>query len=309
MLASIRRFFAHRGVLEVETPLLCESAATEPNLTFFEASYRTSGNTGGKQLYLQTSPEFAMKRLLASGLGSIYQICKAFRNSERGRNHNPEFTMLEWYRVGFSLTELMDEVEAIMNELYQTGAELAPSTRHSYPSLFQHYTGLHPLESTLDQFTDFAVTHGLPEARQLCGNDRAVWLDLLFDRMIQPKLGTKSLCFVYGYPALFPSMARKMLEDSRYVERVEVFLNGIEIGNGFHELTDPLEQRERFKQDLEARSLIQAQIPPQDERFLSAMSHGIPECSGIALGLDRILMQLVEAKSIDEVLSFPVEIA
>jgi lysyl-tRNA synthetase class 2 len=307
LLADIRRFFAERGVLEVETPLLCHAAATDPNLHAFAARYVPPGAAQGRELYLQTSPEFAMKRLLAAGSGSIYQICKAFRNEERGRHHNPEFTLLEWYRIGFGLADLMDEAEALLAGICRDATPLATAERCAYIGIFEHHLGLDPLRASPADFARCARQRGLREAEALCGEERAAWLDLLFGYFVQPHLGRGRAAFVYGYPACLPSLARRRLDDPRVVERVEVFLEGLELGNGFHELADALEQEARFDADLAERHAKGLTLPPKDPRLLAALRHGLPDCSGIAIGLDRLLMLLGGADSIDGVLAFPVE--
>ncbi len=307
LLAGIRRFFAARDVLEVETPLLCHAAVTDPNLHAFTTRFVPPGAPQGRDLYLQTSPEFAMKRLLAAGSGSIYQICKAFRDEESGRHHNPEFTLLEWYRVGFSLADLMDEVEALLAEVCGAAYPLAPAGRHGYAELFERHLGIDPLTATLADFARCAEARDFPEASALCGDDRKVWLDLLFSYFVQPQLGRGRASFVYGYPACLPSLARHNPDDPRVVERVEVFLEGLELGNGFHELADAVEQEARFDHDLAERQGRGLALPPKDERLLAALRHGLPDCSGIAIGLDRLLMLLAGAGAIGEVLAFPVD--
>ncbi len=306
MLAKIRRFFARRGVLEVETPLLCHAAGTDPNVHPFTAAFRQPGQSQGTTLYLQTSPEFAMKRLLVAGSGSIYQICKAFRNEEPGRYHNPEFTILEWYRVGFSLGDLMDEIDALLGCLFAGVRELDPSERHAYRALFARHTGVDPVLATPEEFAACARRHGLDEAVALCGEDRNTWLDLLFSHLIQPCLGRGHVSFVQDYPASLPSLARAKPGQPEVVERVEVFMDGMELGNGYHELADAAEQSRRFNADLELRRTMGSPLPPKDQLFLAALDAGLPDCSGIALGLDRVLMLLAGAESIGQVLAFPV---
>lgn len=326
MLAKIRRFFAGRGVLEVETPLLCRAAGTDPNLQPFTADFRLPGQTQGTPLYLQTSPEFAMKRLLAAGAGSIYQICKAFRNEEAGRFHNPEFTILEWYQVGFGLEDLMDEVDALLTCLFAGICELQPAERISYRDLFQRHTGLNPLQASIADFATCAQRHGLDEAEMLCGENRSVWLDLLFSHLVQPGLGrlkrpddspppqrsagvlsTIRPSFVHSYPAFLPSLARKKPGEPEAVERVEVFIDGVELGNGYHELADAAEQEKRFDADLSARREMGLALPPKDRRLLAALDAGLPDCSGIALGLDRLLLLTTKAQALGEVLAFPID--
>ncbi|MDD5274068.1 MAG: EF-P lysine aminoacylase GenX, partial [Methylovulum sp.] len=203
LLHDIRQFFRQCGVLEVETPLLSHTTGTDPQLAFFSTEYHSPPSR--QTLFLQTSPEFAMKRLLAAGSGSIYQICKAFRNGEAGRFHNPEFTLLEWYRVGFDLVQLMDEIEALFNVLFD-GFGLRATQRISYQTVFQHYTGLDPLRFCYPDYCAFAQANDLPEAMDLCGNDPVSWLDLIFSHKIQPFLSDNALCLVYAYPACQSSL-------------------------------------------------------------------------------------------------------
>lgn len=300
MLQRIRVFFAEQNVLEVETPLLSSACGTDPNLAFFNTFYETPPNR--QQLFLQTSPEFAMKRLLAAGSGSIFQICKAFRNGEAGRFHNPEFTMLEWYRVDFDLTQLMDEVENLFDELFE-GTLNAPQ-RVSYQAIFEKFTGLNALNFSLDDYRAFAEKENLPDAITLCSDNHVLWLDFLFSFCVQPHLGKNGLCLVYGYPACQSSLARLNVENPLITERVEVFLNGIELGNGYHELTDVAEQHRRFDAEIEIRKQQNLPAVAKDENLLAALEHGLPNCAGIALGLDRILMILAKKAAISEVLSF-----
>ena len=307
LLAAVRRFFAGRGVLEVETSLLCRSGVTDPHLQGFTTRLRLPGARPGPKLYLQTSPEFAMKRLLAAGSGSIYQICKAFRNEEAGRHHNPEFTLLEWYRVGYSLLDLIDEIEALFDELCDEDLPLQAAERFAYADIFERHVGADPLTATPAEFAARARSLGLPEAEALCGEDRSIWLDLLFSHVVQPQLGRGRASFVHDYPACLPSLARKRPDDPRVVERVEVFLGGLELGNGFHELADADEQEERFERDLALRRRQGLPLPPKDGRLLAALRAGLPDCSGVAIGLDRLLMLLARADSIGEVLAFPIE--
>ena len=307
MLAKIRDFFAGRRVLEVETPLLCHAAGTDPNLQPFTAEFRLAGQSRGTPLYLQTSPEFAMKRLLAAGSGSIYQICKAFRNEEAGRYHNPEFTILEWYRVGFSLEDLMDEVDALLARLFVGLRDVRPAERHAYRELFARHTGCDPVTASPAQFAACACRHGLDEAETLCGEDRNTWLDLLFSHIIQPHLGLGRPCFIHGYPACLPSLARAKPDEPDMVERVEVFMDGMELGNGYRELADAAEQEGRFDADLTVRQGLGLPLPPKDRRLLAALDSGLPDCSGIALGLDRLLMLASGASSIAQTLAFTVD--
>ena len=307
MLANIRRFFSDRGVLEVETPLLCHAAGTDPNLQPFTSEFRLPGQSQGTPLYLQTSPEFAMKRLLAASAGSIYQVCKAFRNEEAGRFHNPEFTLLEWYRVGFGLDDLMDETDALLACLFAGVRESRPAERLAYRALFHRHTGLDPVSATPQAFAACARQRGLAEAEALCGEDRNLWLDLLFSHLIQPGLGLGRPSFVHDYPACLPSLARAKPGEIDVVERVEVFMDGLELGNGYHELADAAEQERRFEHDLSIRRSMGLPLPPKDARLLAALDFGLPDCAGIALGVDRLLMLATGASAIAQTLAFPVD--
>jgi lysyl-tRNA synthetase class 2 len=304
LLQDIRRFFVGRGVLEVETPLLSRSSGTDPQLDFFTTEFNLFPER--QTLFLQTSPEFAMKRLLAAGSGSIFQICKAFRNGESGRYHNPEFTLLEWYRVGFTLSDLMDEIAELIAFLFKNKFPLNETQRFSYQHIFQHYTGLDPLDFSYPAYCSYALKNKLPDAIGICEHDHALWLDLLFSHMVQPNLGDNALCLVYGYPACQSSLAKINQQDARITERVEIFINGIELGNGYYELTDAIEQEKRFNQEISVRQTRNQTAAVKDQQFISALKAGLPDCSGMAIGLDRLLMLLCKKTSIGDVLAFPV---
>ena len=320
MLAEIRQFFAERSVLEVETPLLGHSIGTDPQLEFFTTEYclfpgmEYAPQTGWEPvwrpprrqtLFLQTSPEFAMKRLLAAGSGSIYQIGKAFRNGESGRFHNPEFTMLEWYRVGFTLPQLMDEIAELIDRLF-SAQSLQETQRVSYQDVFVSFTGLDPLLFSYQDYCAVAVEFDLPEAVDICGQDHALWLDLLFSHKVQPHLGENALCMVYGYPACQSSLARINEQCAQISDRVELFIKGVELGNGYYELADAEEQGRRFDKELAIRQQHKLPVSVKDRHLIAALETGLPECSGMAIGLDRLLMLLSGSASIDDVLSFPI---
>jgi len=307
LLSDIRTFFSQRGVLEVETPLLCHTTGTDPQLDFFATDYRFLPQP--QSLFLQTSPEFAMKRLLVAGSGSIYQICKAFRNGESGRFHNPEFTLLEWYRLGFELSELMAEVGELISTLLAPRLPLKKITYHSYSALFEQITGLNPLVFSALDYQTYTQNQGLAEAGQLCGEDHALWLDFIFSHQIQPQLGVDAVCLVYDYPAFLPSLARVKATNPQVVERFEVFVAGLELGNGFFELADVAEQERRFEAEIKERQIKGLPAVKKDTYLLAALEQGLPDCSGVALGLDRLLMLLTESNSIADVLAFPVAIA
>ena len=303
MLSAIRRFFDERQVLEVETPLLCHATGTDPQLDFFTSQFNFQPHR--QTLFLQTSPEFAMKRLLAAGSGSIYQICKAFRNGEAGRYHNPEFTILEWYRPDFGLPELMAEVAELLGVLLQPFFPVSVRTV-PYQTLFQERTGLDPLVFDLSIYRAYALAQGCEEAPALCGDDHALWLDFIFSHKVQPAMTHRVLYLVHGYPAIQSSLARINVNDNRISERFEVFVNGVELGNGFFELADAAEQEARFDKEIAHRQTHGLPAVGKDQRFLGALRAGLPDCSGVAVGLDRLLMVATGAAAIDQVLAFAV---
>jgi lysyl-tRNA synthetase class 2 len=302
ILATIRAFFADRGVLEVETPLLASAPVTDLHLHALSCRYRGPGVDGAQTLYLQTSPEFAMKRLLAAGSGPIYQICKAFRDGEAGRRHNPEFTILEWYRPGWDHHELMDEVD----ELLATILGSRSAERISYATAFDRYAGVDVFkdedtdESLLLRVADF----GLDDINSLSKDDL---LDVILTHVIEPKLGHCQPTFIHDYPASQAALARIRDGNPPLAERFEVFVEGVELANGYHELADPTEQRRRFKADIEARNRRGLPQVPIDERLLSALEQGLPNCAGIALGVDRLLMVASGTRDLADVLAFPVD--
>ncbi len=304
LLAAIRAFFQQRGVMEVETPICSAYATTDSALESLTTSFNGPGASRGKELYLQTSPEFAMKRMLAAGSGPIYQICKVLRDGELGRLHNPEFTMLEWYRPGFDHHRLMDEVAEMINGFFP---DPLPVVRVSYRDMFQNHLGLDPHACTAEQLRDHALRLDISGAESLDLSDGDGWLDLLLTHRIEHHLGKNSICFVYDYPVSQASLARIRPGDPPVAERFELYMEGIELANGFHELTSAQEQRRRFECDLEHRRKNGLKQVSMDERFLDALDYGMPDCSGVALGIDRLLMRLTEVGSIREVLAFPLD--
>ena len=301
MLEAIRDFFRNREILEVETPICSRCATTDPAIESLRSDFTGPQAVGGLPLYLHTSPEFAMKRLLAAGSGPIYQICKVFRNGEAGSRHNPEFTLLEWYRPGFDHQALMDEVEQLVRQL-MPGRPVA--RRFSYRALFEHYLQIDPHQADVDRLQACAAQQGLLDAARLELPDRDAWLDLLLSHCIEPKLG-EGLCFVYDYPASQAALARIRPGAPPLAERFELYIDGIEVANGFHELTDARQQEARFQQECEVRRQRGLPEVPMERRLLQALEHGLPACAGVALGLDRLLMQLSAASHIDQVLAFP----
>jgi lysyl-tRNA synthetase class 2 len=308
LLQRIRAFFSARGVLEVETPVLSGAATTDPALASFATRYTGPLFPQGQTLYLHTSPEFPMKRLLAAGSGSIYQICKVFRDGESGRRHNPEFTLLEWYRVGFDHHQLMTETGELVMELLAPALGLNPPEKLTYREAFLRHTNINPHTATVLDYAAVADAHGIRVPIDLHQHaDVAVWRDLLLTHVVEPKLGQGQLTFIYDYPACQASLARIQPDEPPVAARFELYLNGMELANGFHELAAADEQRARFEQQLHAREAGGLPAVPVDERLLAALAHGLPDCAGVALGFDRLVMLAGGARAIEEVIAFPVD--
>lgn len=296
ILQTIRHFFSERKVLEVETPLLSRYTVTDPHVIGIPALFITHETE--QTLYLQTSPEYAMKKLLAAGSGPIFQICKAFRQGDWGRFHNPEFTMLEWYRPGFDHHALMDE----MDELLQTILSVQKATRMTYAEVFHHFLQIDPHQAEIKELEACAKKHIHFEG-ELSGRNQ--WLDLLLTHCIEPHVGKENPFFLYDFPVSQAALAKiRTDENPPAASRFEVYFKGIELANGFHELQDAREQRKRFQKDLIYREQLGLAAVPIDEEFLAALQHGIPDCAGVALGVDRLVMLALSQQSVAEVMSF-----
>lgn len=289
ILKKIRDFFATRNVLEVDTPLLGTTTASDPHITSIRVDDR----------YLQTSPEFAMKRLLSAGSGSIYQICKAFRDDEVGRLHNPEFTILEWYRPGFNHLDLMQE----MDELLQIILNTKPADKFSYQELFAQFLKINPHHASFTELKQCAEKNGVQYAESI-HDDKDDWLHLLMTHCIEPNIGKEKPVFIYDYPASQAALAQIRPGNPTVAERFEVYFHGVELANGYHELADSKEQRQRFLADNKKRAQLGFDTVPVDEKLLAALAHGFPECAGVALGVDRLIMLAMQAESISNILSF-----
>ncbi len=309
LLARTREFFAGRGVLEVDTPLVVNAPVSDPHIHSATVSLTSAPHSGAAgapaaaTLYLHTSPEYAMKRLLAAGSGDIYQVCHVVRAQERGRLHNPEFTLIEWYRLGFTLDELMDEVEALVRVLLGPAAGSRASERISYGEAFQRELGLDPFTAPEGALEAAARPLGFESG----AGDRDSWLELLMGARVGPRLGRGLLTFVHGYPASQAALARLDPRDPRTAQRFELYCDGVELANGFHELTAHTEHRARFERDNAQRRRLGLTPCAGDERLLAALACGLPDCAGVALGFDRTLMLATGAEHIDEVLAFPTE--
>ncbi|HEU4618634.1 MAG TPA: EF-P lysine aminoacylase GenX [Gammaproteobacteria bacterium] len=336
VLARIRAFFAARGVLEVETPALSGAAPTDPAIESIAADVRS---LGGRR-FLHTSPELAMKRLLASGSGDIYQMCRVFRDDELGRWHEPEFTLLEWYRIGFDDARLMDEVAELAIDALGGAASGWPVSRVPYRAAFEAAVGIDPLESaggidppegavgggdssggsgsSLSRPLGTGLETRLPTRLQTrletrlralgvdvpAGLDADALLDLAFSALVLPGFRKDALTFVHDYPASQAALAKLKPGSPRVAARFELFAGGLELANGFAELTDAAEQRRRFEADLQERRARGQPEPPIDEAFLAALEHGMPECAGVALGVDRLVALAAREPSLAGVLAF-----
>ena len=308
LLRRVREFFAARAVTEVDTPFLVNAPVSDVHLHSATVRLDPQPTAGAEAapLFLHTSPEYAMKRLLAAGSGDIYQLCHVVRGMERGRLHNPEFTLIEWYRIGFSLGQLMDEVEALVKALLGAAAPRA-SEHISYREAFLRELSLDPLtapDAVLAHAAQSLALRGTAAAEDAVSRDE--WLELLMGTYIGPRLGRDRLTFVHGYPASQAALARLDPADPRVAQRFELYCAGIELANGFHELAASAEQRARFESDNARRRRLGLPAFPLDERLLAALPT-LPDCVGVALGFDRTLMLAVGAARIEEVLPFPTE--
>ncbi|MFL9585044.1 EF-P lysine aminoacylase EpmA [Stenotrophomonas sp. AB1(2024)] len=297
--ALIRAFFAERDVLEVETPILSEAGNTEPNIDSFHTRFSGHVDAGSAQRWLRTSPEFPLKRLLAAGVGDCYELGRVFRNGEAGGRHNPEFTMLEWYRVGWDHHRLIEETVALVRAaLAQVGREATLQVL-DYRSLYQLHAGLDPFDASLE-----ALQAPLADVRiDADGLTRDDWLDLLMTHCIQPTFGDDQMTVVHDWPASQAALARVRPGRPPLAERFELYLGAVELANGYHELNDADEQRARFVRDHAVRQARGAVLPPLDERLLDALP-ALPDCAGVAVGVDRLLMAMNRTGRIADVLAF-----
>ena len=292
LLRDIRHYFSEQNVLEVETPVISMAANTDPEIQ----SIRTEGNG-----YLRTSPEFALKRLLAAGSGDIYELGRVFRAGEAGRFHNPEFTLLEWYRVHYSYHDLMVEVARMVRHCSRGKFDQWPEEKLSYRDLFIRHLKLDPFAADIAELSATAGEHGIGDIEL----GRSQWLDLLLSHVIQPALPERGLTFVFDYPADQAALARIRPDTPPVAERFELYLGRNELANGYQELTDAGEQLRRFKAENAQREKRGEAVYPIDRHLITALEHGLPECAGVALGVDRLLMSICAADSVDEVLAFP----
>lgn len=303
MLGRIRAYFAASRVLEVQTPLLSSAATSDPQIE----SIATAPANGSRH-YLQTSPEFAMKRLLAAGVGDCYQVCPVFRDGEAGRLHNPEFTMIEWYRIDFGIEQLQQDVDRVLRAACEGIRSFAPARLVTYRDSIAAACGIDCRAADAAEIRRALAARGI-EPMNAEAWDRDAWLDLLMGAVVGPQLGHDAPVFVRDYPASQAALARLRPEPdgSQVAERFELYLDGVEIANGFHELGDALEQQRRFEQDLQVRSSRGQPVNPLDRRLLAALGHGLPDCAGVALGFDRLVMAALGLPSLTDAICFPAD--
>jgi len=310
LLHAARDYFGRLDVLEVETPALSRTGATDPHLSNVRCSLALRSD---ETFYLHTSPEYAMKRLLAAGSPDIYQICKVFRDKELGARHHPEFTMIEWYRKDMGLHDMIDNTCALIATLYaadqaeKSDHEPVPVHRHHYRDLFRTTTGVDPLLGGLDELIHCAnkLTPGVtPDFTRQLGDDRNAWLDYLMSRVVIPGLSRERLTVVHHYPASQAALARLDPDDERFAERFEIFFRGLELANGYRELANAEEQRRRFEDDRRQRAAAGDEDILPDNALLAALEHGLPDCCGVAIGFDRLMMSISRVSTINETISF-----
>ncbi|MCC8556322.1 EF-P lysine aminoacylase EpmA [Xanthomonas hortorum] len=297
--AVIRAFFAERGVLEVETPVLSEAGNTEPNIDSFSTRFSGHVDAGASLRWLRTSPEYPLKRLLAAGVGDCYELGRVFRNGEAGGRHNPEFSMLEWYRVGWDDRALAQETIALVQQALALVQRQARVQALSYRDLFLQQLGIDPLLDPIETLR--APLHDI--AIDPAGLTRDDWLDLLMTHRIQPSFASDTLTVVHDWPASQCALARIRHDSPPVAERFELYLGAYEVANGYHELNDAQEQRARFLRDNAVRAARGLQQLPLDERLLAVLSQ-LPDCAGVAVGVDRLLMALRGTAQIADVLAF-----
>jgi lysyl-tRNA synthetase class 2 len=298
--AQIRAFFASREVLEVETPILSAAGNTDPNIQSFRTRFSGHVDAGAPERWLRTSPEFPLKRLLAAGLGDCYELGRVFRDGEAGGRHNPEFTMLEWYRAGWDEAKLAREVIDLLERVLVQAGRTFDVVETTYRGLFGDALGIDPLTDPLERLQAPLASSGIdPE-----GLERDDWLDLLMTHKIQPAFPRDRITVVSDYPASQCALARIREDDPPVAKRFEAYVGPYEVANGYHELNDPVEQRARFERDNAKRRARGLDEVPIDENLLAVLGR-MPDCAGVALGVERLLMVLARTDAIADVLAFP----
>ncbi|HET9835867.1 MAG TPA: EF-P lysine aminoacylase EpmA [Rhodanobacteraceae bacterium] len=298
--ALIRDFFAERGVLEVETPILSAAGNTDPHIESFATQFGGSVQAGARERFLRTSPEYPLKRLLAAGVGDCYELGRVFRNGEAGRSHNPEFTLLEWYRIGWDHHKLMDECAELVGAALALEERTVAVNKISYINWFRNELDIDPNDSTEAELHAPLAAFGIDPD----GLTRDDWLDLLITHRLQPALPPDRITLIYDYPATQCALAKIRSGHRPVAERFELYLGPHELANGYHELNDATEQRARFERDnVRRRERGLRELPP-DENLLAVLD-AMPDCAGVALGVDRLLMCMLQTDDIRDVLAFP----
>jgi len=300
LFGELRQFFAGRGVLEVETPILSAAGNTDPNIESFVTRFTGHVDAGAPQRWMRTSPEFPLKRLLAAGVGDCYELGRVFRNGEAGGRHNPEFTMLEWYRVGWDHHRLMEETIELVQEALALVGRRAEVVISGYRQLFLDELGIDPLHDPLEALQAPLGEYGIDPQ----GLERDDWLDLLITHKLQPAFPPDRITVIHDYPASQCALARVRPGDPPLAERFELYLGRYELANGYHELNDASEQAARFARDNERRRARGLPEVPVDHRLLAVLD-AMPDCAGVALGVERLLMCLAGTDAIADVLAFP----
>lgn len=300
LLDVVRKFFKQRKTLEVDTPTLSQSTTPDPNIESFTTEYNN------QPYFLHTSPEFPMKRLLAAGSGAIYQICKVFRQGEAGRNHNPEFTMIEWYQPGMAYRELMQQLDDLVRMLLKDSLELNETVHYTYNDVFLEFAEVNPLLTNKEELLAIVTKNNIQLVDSSESLTKDALLDLILSFVIQPQLPTDRPVFIYDYPTSQAALA-KLNKDANIAERFELYINSIELANGYQELLDAKEQQQRFEKENKAREVNGIDIIPIDKNLIAALDSGMPMVSGVALGFDRLLMLATKTKNIRDVISFTID--
>lgn len=300
LFGELRQFFAGRGVLEVETPILSAAGNTDPNIESFVTRFTGHVDAGAPQRWMRTSPEFPLKRLLAAGVGDCYELGRVFRNGEAGGRHNPEFTMLEWYRVGWDHHRLMEETIELVQQALALVGRRAEVVISGYRQLFLDELGIDPLHDPLEALQAALDEYGIDPQ----GLERDDWLDLLITHKLQPAFPPDRITVIHDYPASQCALARVRPGDPPLAERFELYLGRYELANGYHELNDASEQAARFARDNERRCARGLPEVPVDHQLLAVLD-AMPDCAGVALGVERLLMCLAGTDAIADVLAFP----
>jgi elongation factor P--(R)-beta-lysine ligase len=296
----IRAYFAERDVLEVETPILSAAGNTDPNIQSFSTTFSGHVDAGSRERWMRTSPEFPLKRLLAAGVGDCYEMGRVFRNGEAGGRHNPEFTMLEWYRVDWDHHRLMEETIGLVEAALAMMGRRAEVWVEGYRQLFIDELGIDPMHAPIDDLRALLVDHNInPD-----GLTRDDWLDLLITHRLQPTFPANRITVIHDYPASQCALAKVRPGDPPMAERFELYLGRYEVANGYHELNDATEQRHRFERDNAVRRSRGQPEVPIDERLLDVLD-AMPDCAGVAMGIERLLMCLIGTDAIADVLTFP----